>query len=84
MRLYLVIVAALFSISCEDKPLLSDQTKESEANFHEVEVKYGMIYRGLHVLHDDKRRVTCWLASDSSGNTISCLPDTAFMELPKE
>lgn len=28
--------------------------------------------------HDDKNKVTCWVASGSGGQSITCLPDAAL------
>jgi hypothetical protein len=79
-----ILIATAFLFACEDGTTRSAQAAGPPANFHEVEVEYGMISSGLHIMHDDQRHVTCWLATDSSGMAISCLADTQFMGLPKE
>lgn len=56
-----------------------DDVQQPQHAFHQLGGESTNIGGGgsetLHVIHDDRRDVTCWVISDSSGISISCLPD---------
>ncbi|GLO41536.1 hypothetical protein PPUN15366_31810 [Pseudomonas putida] len=47
-----------------------------DAEIRRIELEDMSFGDGVTIIHDDRREVTCWVASSWYGKGISCIPDS--------